>query len=112
VIDVVERHAVKLRHEFCPTDVRSTRATAARKARCSRSSNFLSAAHAASWSLPFRDARKIAPFQRKRAAFAAFDPASQRVFPVRGMQHHFQILWRPEPGRQAACRAATPLGIV
>ena len=37
----------------------------------------------------FGTQEKIAPFQRKRAAFAAFDPASQRVFPVRGMQHHF-----------------------
>ena len=80
-----------------------------RSARCSRSSNLLSALQAASFFLPFSGrGKKLLPF----SANDPFFPPSMRLrtayFQYAVCSVSSQMLCRPAPGRQAACLALTP----
>ena len=90
VIDVVERHAVKLRHESCPTrGPQHLRHCCPQSPMFARKQLFIRGPCRLVKLAFFGTWEKIAPFQGKRAAFTALDPPSQRVFPVRGVEHHF-----------------------
>jgi len=97
------------RRSFTPRGVPSTFAILARNARCSRSSNSLSARHAASVALPFSGrGKKLLPFNTNAPRFPPSIRLRTAYFQYAACRVSSQILCRPAPGRHAACFALTP----
>jgi hypothetical protein len=81
----------------------------ARNARCSRSSNSLSARHATSLALPFSGRRKkLLPFNANDPLFPPSIRLLTTCFQYAACTVSSQILCRFTPGRHAACSALTP----
>lgn len=75
-----------------------------RAARCSRSSNSLSAHHAASFRFPVSGrGKKLLPFSANEPHFAPSIRLRTAYFQYAACSVSSLILWRPGPGRHAAC---------
>ena len=101
VINVVERYAIQLRPKSCRT--RSAEHSSDCRAQgpmFALEQFFIRGPRRFVEFAPLGAREEIAAFQRKGAAFAAFDPSPERIFPVRGVQRHFPDI--------VAARARTP----
>src|SRR5947208_14560933 len=79
-------------------------------ARCSRSSSFLSAFHAACVALPFSGrGKKLLPFRANDPRLLPSILRRTVYFQYAACSATSQMLWRPGPGRQAASTIDTPL---
>jgi len=81
----------------------------ARNARCSRSSNFLSARQAGSLALPFSGrGKKLLPFNTNEPLFPPSIRLRTAYFQYAACRVSSHMLCRRAPGRQAACLALSP----
>src|SRR5215472_1601175 len=98
------------RRNLSPRGVRRALATAEQSARCSHSSNFLSAAQAASVALPFSGrGKKLLPFSANEPRLLPSILRRATYFQYAACSASSQMLCRPGPGRHAACTTETPL---